>query len=82
MEHSQVITDALRSDHEEADSRMFAHVSHTIQLYSPGGVVIRNIVKLTLMPLDLTMKKQIRDCLYMFRMQWNYIQREELLYGT
>ena len=82
MEHSQANIDAFRSDHEEADSRMFVHVSHAMELYSPGGVVIWNIVKLTLMPLDLTMKKQIRDCLDMFRMQWNYIQKEELLYGT
>ena len=50
MEHSQANIDALRSDHEEGDSRMFGYVSHAIALYSPGGVVIFNIVKLTLMP--------------------------------
>ena len=82
MERSQGKTDALRSDHEEADSRMFAHVSRTIQLYSPGGVVIWNIVKRTLMPSDLTMKKQIRVFLSMFQMPWNYIDQEELLHGT
>ena len=50
MGHSEANIDALRSDHEEADSRMFVHVSHSMELYSPGGVVIWNIVKLTLMP--------------------------------
>ena len=60
MEHSQANIDALRSDHEEADPRMFSHVSVTMELYSPGGVVIWNIVKRTLMPSGLTMKKQIR----------------------
>ena len=50
MEHSQANIDPLRSDHEEADPRMFAHVSLAMELYSPGGVVIWNIVKLTLMP--------------------------------
>ena len=50
MEHSQGNVDALRSDHEEADSRTFWQVSHAMELYSPGGVVIWNIVKLTLMP--------------------------------
>ena len=40
MEHSQANIDALRSDHEGADSRTFVHVSHAIELYSPGGVVI------------------------------------------
>ena len=50
IEHSQVNIDALRSDDEEANSTMFAHVSHAIELYSPGGVVIWNIGKLTLMP--------------------------------
>ena len=57
MEHKQANINALRCDHEEADSGMFAHVSHAMELYSPGGVVIWSIVKLTLMPLDLTMKK-------------------------
>ena len=38
--HSQANIDALRSDHEEADSRMFAHVSHAMELYSPGRVII------------------------------------------
>ena len=33
----------MRSDHEEADSRMFAHVSHAMELYSPGGVTIWSI---------------------------------------
>ena len=41
--HSQANIDALRSDHEEADSRMFAHVSHAIELYSPGRVIIWSI---------------------------------------
>ena len=50
MEHSEANIDALRSDHEEPDSRMFAHVSHSMELYSPGGVVIWNIIKLTLTP--------------------------------
>ena len=50
MEHSQANINALRSDHEEADSRMLVHVSNAMELYSPGGVVIWNIVKLTLMP--------------------------------
>ena len=49
MEHSQASMDALRSHHEEADSRLFAHVSHAMELYSPGIVVIWNIIKLTLM---------------------------------
>ena len=49
MEHSQANIDALRSDHEEADSRMFENVSHAIELYSPGGVVIWKKVKLRLM---------------------------------
>ena len=31
MEHSQANIDALRSDNEEADSRMFVHVSHAIE---------------------------------------------------
>ena len=48
MENSEANIDALRSDYEEAASRMFAHVSHAMELYSPGGVVIWNIVKLTL----------------------------------
>ena len=43
MEHSQANIDALRSDHEEADSRMFVYVSHAKELYSTGGVVIWNI---------------------------------------
>ena len=50
MEHSQANIDALRSQHEKADSRMFVHVSDAIELYSPAGVDIWNIVKLTLMP--------------------------------
>ena len=62
MEHSQANIDALKSDHEEGDSRMFAHVSHAMELSSPVGVVIWNIVKLTLMASGLTMKKQIREC--------------------
>ena len=33
--HNQANIDALRSDHEEADSRMFAHVSHAMELCSP-----------------------------------------------
>ena len=40
MEHSRANIDALRSGHKEADLRMFAHVSHTMELCSPGGVVI------------------------------------------
>ena len=50
MEHSQAYIDALRYDNEEADSRMFVYVSHPMELYSTGGVVIWDIVKLTLMP--------------------------------
>ena len=50
MEHSQANIDAMSSDHEEADSRMFVDVSHAMEFYSPGGVVIWDIVKLTLMP--------------------------------
>ena len=50
MEDSKGNIDALRSDHEEADSRIFVHVSHAMELYSPGGVVIWNIVKVTLIP--------------------------------
>ena len=50
MGHSQANIDALRSQHEKADSRMFVHVSDAFELYSPGGVVIWIIVKLTLMP--------------------------------
>ena len=50
MERSQANIDALRSDHEKGDSRMFVHVSHAMELYSAGGVVICKIVKLTLMP--------------------------------
>ena len=50
MEHSQANIDALRSEYEEADSRMFADVSHAMELYSAPGAVIWNIVKLTLMP--------------------------------
>ena len=41
--HSQANTDALRSDHEEVDMRMFAQVSSAIELYSPGGVIIWSI---------------------------------------
>ena len=50
MEHSQAKIETMRSDDDEADSRMLVHVSHAMELYSPGGVVIWNIVKLTLMP--------------------------------
>ena len=50
MEHSEANINALRSDHEEADTRMFVHVSYAMELYFPGGVVIWTIVKLTLMP--------------------------------
>ena len=50
MEHSQANIDALSSDREEGDLRMFVLVSNVMELYSPGGVVIWNIVKLTLMP--------------------------------
>ena len=57
MEDSQANIDALKSDHEEGDSRMCAHVSHAMELYSPLLVVRWNIAKLTLMPWDLTMKK-------------------------
>ena len=49
MEHSQANIDALRSDHEEADSRTFWQVSNAMELYSPGGLVIWNIVKLVWM---------------------------------
>ena len=50
MEHCEANIDPLTSEHEEADSSMFAHVSHAMELYSPGGVVIWNIVKSTFMP--------------------------------
>ena len=50
MEHSQDNIDALIPDHEEVTSILFVHVSHPMELYSQGGVVIWNIVKLTLMP--------------------------------
>ena len=50
MEHCQANIDALRSDHEEADSRMFFHVPDAMKLYSSIGAAIWNIVKLTLMP--------------------------------
>ena len=50
MGHSQANINALRSDHEKADSRLFVHLSDAMELYSPGGVVTWNIVKLTLMP--------------------------------
>ena len=50
MEHSQATIDALRSWHEEAYSRMVAHVSHVMELYSPGGVVIRIMFRVALMP--------------------------------
>ena len=49
MEHSQANIDALRTDHEQADWRMFPHVSDAKELQSPGGVFIWNIVKVTLM---------------------------------
>ena len=47
MKHSQAKIETMRSDDDEADSRMLVHVSHAMELYSPGGVVIWNIVKLT-----------------------------------
>ena len=50
MEHSQAKIETMRSDDDEADSRMLVDVSHAMELYSPGGVVIWNIVKLALMP--------------------------------
>ena len=50
MEHSEDNIDVLRSENKEADSRIFVHVSHAMELYSPIDVVIWNIVKLTLMP--------------------------------
>ena len=53
MDHSQANIDALRSEYEEAGSRMFVHVSHAMELCSPGGFVIWNIIKLTLMLWDL-----------------------------
>ena len=40
MEESQAKIDAMSSNNEEGDSRMFAHVSHAMDLYSPGRVVI------------------------------------------
>ena len=49
MEHSEANIDAMSSHHEEGDSRIFANVSHAMELYSPRGVVTWNIVKLTLM---------------------------------
>ena len=39
MRHSQANIDALRSDDEEADSKMFAHVSHAMKFHSPGRVI-------------------------------------------
>ena len=39
VRHSQGNIDALRSDHEEADLIMYAHVSHAMELYSPGRVI-------------------------------------------
>ena len=53
-----------------------------MELYSPPGVVIWNIVKLTLMPLDPKIKKQTEECLPMFHIPWNYVRKEEFLYGT
>ena len=41
--HSQANIEALRFNHGEADSRMFAHVSHAMELYSPGRVIIWSI---------------------------------------
>ena len=82
MENVQGSIDALRSDHEEANSRMFEHVSHVMELYSLGGLVMWNMVKLTLIACDLTMKKHVRECLPMFQIQRNYSDQEELLYGT
>ena len=46
MEHGK----AMRYDYEETDLRMFAHVSNAMELCSPGGVFIWNIMKLALMP--------------------------------
>ena len=43
MRRSQANIDALRFDHEEAESRMFAHVSHAMELYSPGRFIIWSI---------------------------------------
>ena len=68
MEHSETDIDVLRFDHKEADSRMFVYFSYAMELYSPGLFVIWNIVQATLMPGDMTMKKQIRECLYIFHM--------------
>ena len=42
-QHSQANIDALRSDHEDADLRMFGHVSQAMELYSPGRVIIWSI---------------------------------------
>ena len=39
MEHSKANIDAMSSDHGKGDSRMFANVSHAMELYSPRGVV-------------------------------------------
>ena len=50
MEQCQANIDSLRSDHEESDPRMFAHVSDAMELYSLGGVFMWKIVKVTLMP--------------------------------
>ena len=50
MEHSQANINGLKYDHEEADLRVFVHASHEMKLYSPEGIVIWNIVKLTSMP--------------------------------
>ena len=50
MEHNQANIDALSCCHEEADSRIVAHVSQVMELCSTGGALIWKIFKLTLMP--------------------------------
>ena len=50
MEHSQAKIETMRSDDDEADSRMLVHVSHAMELYSPGGIVIWKMFRVGLMP--------------------------------
>ena len=39
--HTEV--DTLQSDHEEADSRMFVHIHHAMETFSPERVVLWSI---------------------------------------
>ena len=49
MEKSLAKIDALSSNNEEGDLRIFAHVTLAMELCSPGRVVIWNIIKLPIM---------------------------------